>query len=369
MTQETDRTYGRFKSQYRANLEMLVNKLVKQDKPLSVPQHKHGLLVFGGVDPETDLGILSAFAELGFSRERCLESWRKIGAVPLTRLCLDDPQVRKSIDFDKEYALLVNSVQEANEYAVYSLTEAGYDGSQLQAVVAVRPADARSTGPITQRMSKECIELLARANTHGKKFFATGGSHVCSDDFFKAQSLLARDDELAEKEALKKTLQHKAEIAAKGMAIVAEKAALFETNNYKDVSSKELDVLMQWYDVEKRQGMKKPDKVAVWKDIRLSGKAGPVVHNWNDEDEQQLMRIKNREVDMSETYLGRYAALQKRNAVAAVLDFTNDEWDSLKRMREADSTNIDLADDDGCNFGALGAENGADGGELVEEAV
>ena len=126
---------------------------------------------------------------------------------------------------------------------------------------------------------------------------------------------------------------------------------------------------MQWYDVEKRQGMKKPDKVAAWKDIRLSGKAPPVVHDWTDKDEQQLMRIKNREVDMSETYLGRYAALQKRNAVAAVLDFTNDEWDSLKRMREADSTNIDLADDNGCNVGALGAENGANGGELVEEAV
>ena len=51
-------------------------------------------------------------------------------------------------------------------------------------------------------------------------------------------------------------------------------------------------------------------------------------------------------------------------------DEANDEWDSsLKRMREADSTNIDLADDNGCNVGALGAENGANGGELVEEAV
>ena len=60
---------------------------------------------------------------------------------------------------------------------------------------------------------------------------------------------------------------------------------------------------------------------------------------------------------------------RERNIPAAVLDFTNDEWDSLKRMREADSTNIDLADDNGCNVGALGAENGANGGKLVEEAV
>ena len=95
---------------------------------------------------------------------------------------------------DKNYALLVNLVQEANEYAVYSLTEAGYDGSALQALVAIKPAERRMT-PITERMSRERIELLARANTHGKKFFATGGSHVCSDDFFKAQALLAKGGE------------------------------------------------------------------------------------------------------------------------------------------------------------------------------
>ena len=41
-------------------------------------------------------------------------------------------------------------------------------------------------------------------------------------------------------------------------------------------------------------------------------------------------------------------------------------------MREADSckgTNIDLADDNGNNVGALGAEKGVNGGELIAEAV
>ena len=72
----------------------------------------------------------------------------KTGAAPPTRKCLDDPQVRKSIGMDKDYALLVNSVQEANEYAVYALTEAGYDGSALQALVAIKPAcRTRSWGP------------------------------------------------------------------------------------------------------------------------------------------------------------------------------------------------------------------------------
>ena len=318
VTQETDRTYGKFKSQYRVNLELLVDELVKQDKTVSVPQHKHGLLVFGGIDVDTGLEIPSAF-ELGFSRQRCLDSWAKIGAVPLTRKCLNEPQVRKSMNLNKDYAELVNSVQEANEYAVYALTESGYDGSKLQALVAVRSADTRMAGGITERMSRGRIELLARANTHGKKFFATGGSHVCSDDFFKAQALLAREEELVEKEKLKKTLQLNAELAKKGMEILVEKAAYFESNNYNTVSTKELDVLLQWYGVNKK-GMKKAEKVVKWKEIRLPGTALPVVHEWTDEDEEQLTKIKNKEIDMSETYLGRYAALQKRNAMAAILD-------------------------------------------------
>jgi hypothetical protein len=89
--------------------------------------------------------------------------WEKIGAAPLTRKCLDKPQVRKLIDMDNDYAFLVNPVQEANEYAVYSLTEAGYDGSALQALVTIKPTEHRKS-PITERMSRERIELLARAN-------------------------------------------------------------------------------------------------------------------------------------------------------------------------------------------------------------
>ncbi len=70
--------------------------------------------------------------------------------------------------------------------------------------------------PIMERMSRERIELLACANTHGKKFFATSGSHVCSDNFFKAQALLAREKETAEKTKFKKSLQQKLSFVRRG---------------------------------------------------------------------------------------------------------------------------------------------------------
>ncbi len=50
--------------------------------------------------------------------------------------------------------------------------------------------------------------------------------------------------------------------------------------------------------------------------------------------------MRDKDIDMSESFLGRFAAVQKRNAVAAVLDMSDDEWDSLKALREADTGNL-----------------------------
>ena len=67
-------------------------------------------------------------------------------------------------------------------------------------------------------------------------------------------------------------------------------------------------------------------------------------------------------------FLGRYAAIQKRTAVAAVLDFTEEEWKSLKALREADgaATTTTTVDD---IIGALGMENEMIEGTINEGAV
>ena len=72
----------------------------------------------------------------------------------------------------------------------------------------------------------------------------------------------------------------------------------------------------------------------------------PMDNVWTAEDEEQLVRLSNKEINMSETYLGRYAALQRRTAVAAILDFTNKEWEAVRRLREANGAVVmaDAAD-------------------------
>jgi hypothetical protein len=87
---------------------------------------------------------------------------------------------------------------------------------------------------------------------------------------------------------------------------------------------------------------------------------------WTAADEDNLVKMVNHEIDMSETYLERYAALQKRNTVSAVLDFTDEEWESLKTMKEANAasrSNTAVADAVDNNTGFFLTENKTLGGE------
>ena len=86
-----------------------------------------------------------------------------------------------------------------------------------------------------------------------------------------------------------------------------------------------------------------------------------MVNLWTAEDEEHLLQLKNKEIDMSETYLGWYAAIHKRNAVAAVLDFADEKWESLKRIRDADATERSdgtTSRDNNNNSGVQGLEYG-----------
>ena len=105
--------------------------------------------------------------------------------------------------------------------------------------------------------------------------------------------------------------------------------------------------------------------MARWREIGANNMAPPELVG-TTEDKEELKMIVNREIDMMVTYIGRYAALQKRNAVAAVLDFTGEEWEMLKRLKAEDMVDgvVNAATGDvNNNDGALGREIGATGEE------
>jgi hypothetical protein len=69
-TQKTDQNYGPFKTQHAKNLDHVVDAHMSQKKNMTLPPWQVGLIVFGGIDKETNTVVPSAF-EAGFSRDSC----------------------------------------------------------------------------------------------------------------------------------------------------------------------------------------------------------------------------------------------------------------------------------------------------------
>jgi len=97
--QETDQSYGQYKSIYRKNLRLLSQS--RQPMRMPVILTDLALLVFGGRDRVMGTKMENTF-ERAFAHERNLSCWKKCGAVPLTRAPLHGPNVQQELDRDGE---------------------------------------------------------------------------------------------------------------------------------------------------------------------------------------------------------------------------------------------------------------------------
>ena len=139
VTQETDQLYRAFKTQFLKNLDLMVDARLSADVTLSLQPKLVGLPMFGGIDHDTGFDVEVSAFEKGFTREKCVRSWTKVGAATeegVTRACLSNKMAMRVIGDggnDKDKTLLRYSIQVANDNAVYALTQVGYDATFLQA--------------------------------------------------------------------------------------------------------------------------------------------------------------------------------------------------------------------------------------------
>jgi hypothetical protein len=172
VTQETDQSYGLFKSQLRQNIQTLMsfnNATYHHQRQLhdafpdlhalppalpSLNRSHYGMLLSGN---SSEPVLLPAFAN-AFTRERCLRSWRLCGAVPLTRSALANPSVQREVtlednnntpdvifvasnaaEFDWTTATLLE-LEEQNKAACDKLSKLGLNGEALRLKAPRAPA-------------------------------------------------------------------------------------------------------------------------------------------------------------------------------------------------------------------------------------
>jgi hypothetical protein len=155
VTQETDQSYGPFQTAVRTNQQVIIDERIAADKTRTLSPWIIGLVVFGGEDPETGLIVGSAF-DKRFSKVNNIKAWEKVGAVPLSRKCLQSPKVRRSIgDGDDDQQALVQLIVEHNVIACNALSLECYNSDTMK--VTLKPVN--HTTVVTVPHSQERIDV------------------------------------------------------------------------------------------------------------------------------------------------------------------------------------------------------------------
>ncbi|KAL7532024.1 hypothetical protein ACHAWF_009676 [Thalassiosira exigua] len=335
VSQETDRNYGPFKTQFRKNLDLIVQARIAAGISVSLAPWLVGLVVFGGTDPKTKLNIPiedGAF-ERGFSVAACLRAWEKVGAAPLTMKCLFDKQVRRQVGDAKDTInQLMRMLDEANRLAVQLLNRLGYAGDLLKATCE----EVSKTKPISEPNTTERVVLLGKAKSHSAKFTTTGGGHLTSDDFIKSMEVETREAEIKLMEKDKGIRQQMEKVEREAWAVIMQPVPI---QSYKD---SDLAVLLTWHQVPRKDWGNKTNKVKLWKEILEKVTQPPSFEKWTEADDAKLEDLKKMEIDMKDTALGRQLSFEKRKMEAALESMDQDERAKLRRkLDELDQGSID----------------------------
>ncbi len=182
--QETDINYGPFKTAVRLNLKRIADACFSQRKSLSLRQSTFGLIVYGGLCPDSGIVCENAL-QSAFSVGANLNSWSKVGAVPFTQKCLTNQKIRHDgTDTNDPLYDVYTDIQQKNDYATTQLNVMGYVGDVLKAEFLpdrIRERQDRMA-PVTVEGDRDRQEALLAANTAGKMFHLTGGQHMTEDD-------------------------------------------------------------------------------------------------------------------------------------------------------------------------------------------
>ena len=206
------------------------------------------LLVFGGKD--NIIGSESyedAFAR-AFSPDYNKGAWAAIGAAPITRACLIHDMVCHNSKDDPQH-VLYKKIQDSNDTTCALLTVRGFGGSNLRVELK---RNLLTPGTVIQPDSKERIEALANAKSHGARFLITGGRHMCTEDTFKALELKACREKRDTKKKEKAACVAAGKIEEEALAILE----IEDANTTKKFTRLELHTLLSFYGVEKKNHSK-----------------------------------------------------------------------------------------------------------------
>jgi len=328
VTQETDQNYGLYKTIYRENLEKLSEARQRRGKPISVSDLP--LLVFGGYDYITKVVLANAF-ERAFNRTRNLSCWKKCGAVPLTRLPLRSSMVRHQLAIngspETQEAERLKQIETLNHFHCDLLAASGFLAEPLRKYA---PRSRKKLPAVTVPKSKERIMAIKNAKRTGQMFYATGGQHLNSDEFFQAREHASRLEKAkkTEDQKGKRLLLHKLETEAR--AILSAQGQL-NADSYKLYKVKTIKLLCKWKRI-KTDNLTRKEQLF---DLYVANPEPPPPEPWTEEEESDLQKLWQPDMPLHETHLGVAA---RQMAVATSNNIARLDGETRKKLLQSLAT-------------------------------
>ena len=208
----------------------------------------------------------------------------------------------------------------------------GYAGNLL----AVKIEDDREEAvPLTQPQSKERIEVMRRATTHMKKFLATKGEHVMTDDFFFSAQTNINEFDIEQLTKEKKKRLKATEVDEVTRAVLVKRSFAIQTSTFDSLNKTELDCLLRWHGVVPGAKMLKEMKVSKLKRIFESIPNLLLRDLWTAENKECLQILKEMEISLEEdTAVGRKKIVLEQKLNAAMLSMSPTKWNKLLEIRK-----------------------------------
>jgi hypothetical protein len=343
-TQETDQNYGPFKGSFRSNIRLLSQSRFEKGMTLQVSDIP--LLVFGGKCLRTGVELEDSFTK-AFSIEANLSCWMKCGAVPLTRQPLLSNLVRREVPVGDAAAIVADELEDPrisllkrleamNRFYCDILLSHGFNSNGLRLDAPKRVTYVGVTDPNSQQR----VKAIKEAKTAGQMFYATGGQHINSDEFFKARELKKREPQIKAMEDLK---QKKIAYCYKQVAavrLIKQKGEL-TWDREKLFTVKDIEILLKWKKV-KPSSKRKRDLIEAYCDAPKP----KIQATWCRSEEAALQRLKSEVLSLKETAVG-IATSQMARAVTNNL--SNLDPESIAALKLAIGSLDQIGEEEGPN--------------------
>ncbi|CAB9503999.1 expressed unknown protein [Seminavis robusta] len=173
-----------------------------------------------------------------------------------------------------------------------------YAGDRLRITAPKRSIKQFERGEsVTVAHPHEHLRALAACTTHGATFHQTKGDMINSDEFFQSKMMEQRDADIKALKQKKENTMALQKAKDEADAIIAEKGEP-TTENMKEFSATELDILHKYKFGKKGQG-KKADVLKAYLEAPPPLKIVP----WSPEDEEELRRLETDEIPLEDTAL------------------------------------------------------------------